>query len=118
MEGNVLKYYHKHWNLPIPDQYLECEIDAGKRLLRITIGDHLDTALLVGFCQNLEDERGIVLVDRKSKDSWGRAHIPELYDIELSFAGILFDVQLMQMLDLSEGKAAPGKVTACLKRRS
>ena len=88
--------YVKHQMLPISDLYVNYQLDREARLLRIDLGHHFDSALLIDFVWCLQRDEGIIVIDTKSHDTWGRATIPDLFRIEMMLCGVPFRVEFMQ----------------------
>lgn len=108
----------KHTGLPIPDLHFTCEIDTEKRVVSFNTGDHLDSMLFIDYCMRLEKEEEILIVDRQSKDTWGPAQIPGRFKIELTLAGVLFGVKIVQLGDWTQLPGKPPLFTMSMVRRS
>lgn len=92
------KLYFKHTGLPVPDLFLQYEIDESSRLVRINLEDHFDSALFIDFARRvLEQEEGIRVIDNESVKTFGPAQIKGRFDIELLFADMIFDVKILQL---------------------
>jgi hypothetical protein len=109
----------KHTGMPIPDLGVRYEIDVPAQVARLYLERHLDSELLIDFAQRiLEGREGITVIDRLSKDTFGRARIPEKYGIVLRFAGLVFDVEIVQLGDWLQGPDAPPIFTISMLQRN
>lgn len=107
----------KHTGMPIPDLHFTCEIDTDKRIVSFNTGDHLDSTLFIDYCMRLEKEHSIIIVDRQSKDTWGPASIPGRFKIELTLAGVLFGVKIVQLGDWTQPPGQLPLFTMSMVRR-
>lgn len=112
------KFLMKHTGMPIPDLYLDYEIDRGRHVVQIRLDDHLDSQLLIWFArQVLEQQEGIRVIDDKSHETWGPAGIPGRFEIELTLAGTLFDVRIVQLGAWLQAKGSPPQFTISMHAR-
>ena len=107
--------YSKHQMLPISYLYISYQLDREARLLRIDLGHHFDSALLIDFARSLQRDEGIIVIDSKSHDTWGRAKIPNFFRVEMAMCGVPFSVEFMQCLRLNTN--APPEITISMHRR-
>ena len=107
--------YIKHQMLPISDLRINYQLDKEARLLRIDVGHHFDSALLIDFMWRLQRDEGIIAIDTKSHDTWGRARIPDLFRVEMALCGVPFSVEFMQCYRFN--MEAPPEITISMHQR-
>ena len=115
MDVEWKRKYVKHQMLPISDLYISYQLDKDARLLRLDLGHHFDSALLIDFVRSLQRDEGIIAIDTKSHDTWGRAIIPDLFRVEMALCGVPFSVEFMQCFRLDTN--APPEITISMHRR-
>lgn len=114
----VKHLYLKHTGLPIADLLVAYEIDAANRLVRLDLKDHFDSGLLITVVRRvLEEEECLRIIDNQSHSTWGPARIEYRFDVELTLAGQLFDVQIVQMSPHLRAKDAPPEFTISMHKK-
>jgi len=112
------EFCFKHTGLPIPDLRFRYEIDVPNSVVRIDLDGHLDSALLIDFARRfLEEENGIRVIDNKSFETIGPAHIEARFDIEMKLAGQLFDIKIVQLAAWGQRSCAAPVFTISMQKK-
>ena len=92
----------KHTGSPIPDLFVDAEIDVDKRLVTIRLKDHLDSALLIQFCRNVLEPEGVRVVDNVSHQAFGPGHGEGRHELEIHVFGQVLDAQIVQLISVDK----------------
>jgi hypothetical protein len=114
---DTIKILLKHTGLAsIKDLCVDYSINRESRLVKIKLGAHFDSVLLINFLRNLDSDsdEDCSLVDNRADDTIKR---PEggLYAIELEFCGLLFDAKIVRMGSWLSQPGSPPQFTLSMQ---
>lgn len=106
----------KHTDLPIPDLSIDYEIDVESRIVHITLGDHLDSVLLLNFVINVLEQAGIRTIENAPQGVWDGANTEGRYGIEVTVFGQIYRAQIVQLVKMDKEAKVEHTISLIRKR--
>ena len=106
----IKKHIVQHTGLPLPDLFVDYMVRKDIAIVRVSLGDHFDSELLIDFVRLLEKNEGIRIIDNESHANWTPAKIKDQFALEVVLGHQIYDAEIMQLMSLGQNMQQPPKI--------